>query len=105
MKKIVSLILTLITAFSLCACGMTNDGYVTDNPAATIEPKITPAPGSANGGTVNGNGSGSGSVIDDSTLVSPSPMPTASVSSPAPTDASGTSTPAESARPSENPTK
>ena len=103
MKKIVSLILTLLTAFSLCACGMTNDGYVTDNPAATIEPNMTPAPGSSNGGTVNGNGSGS--VIDDSTLVSPSPMPTASVSSPAPTDASGTSTPAESAKPSENPTK
>ena len=103
MEKIVSLILTLLTAFSLCACGMTNDGYVTDNPAATIEPNMTPAPGSANGGTVNGNGSGS--VIDDSTLVSPSPMPTASVSSPAPTDASGTSTPAESAKPSENPTK
>ena len=92
MKKIVSLILTLLTAFSLCACGMTNDGYVTDNPAATIEPNMTPAPGS-------------GSMIDDSTLVSPSPMPTASVSSPAPTDASGTSTPAESAKPSENPTK
>ena len=103
MKKIVSLILTLITAFSLCACGMTNDGYVTASPDVSAMPSTAPAPGSANGGTVNGNGSGS--VIDDSTLVSPSPMPTASVSSPAPTDASGTSTPAESAKPSENPTK
>ena len=101
MKKIVSLILTLLTAFSLCACGMTNDGYVTDNPAATIEPNMTPAPGS-------------GSMIDDNMLTSPSPMPTSSMTSPKPTDsmsspapdnAESTASPAETSNPAEKDAK
>ena len=102
MKKFVSLILTLTAVLSLCACGMTNDGYVTVSPEVSAVPSMVPAPGSANGGTVNGNNS----VIDDSVLTSPSPMPTDNAAaSPAPTDAQSTSAPDESAKPSENPTK
>lgn len=105
MKKIVSLVLTLLTAVSLCACGMTNDGYVSTSPevsaAPSAMPTVTPAPDS-------------GSVIDDSTLTSPSPMPSDSMSSPNPTDAmnspapddaqSGTS-PSPSDKPMENSAK